>query len=211
MNSGCTPRRFSAQRVANVEPATETCEHAIAAMTRHRGAACDNQGGAEKEGRHMTTDRLLEIATRFEREAEAFINLIEQCGAETWQAECPGEDWPIGGVAEHVAGGMRFHVGHIVRMANGRPLLPVTMDQIHASNLSHASSNPDIDETLGALRANAGRLAGIIRDLTPAQLENTAPIPFLADDVLSTQELIERIVIPHVTQHADSIRRAIEG
>jgi hypothetical protein len=52
---------------------------------------------------------------------------------------------------------MTFHTDYVARMARGRPIPQVTMDQINESNRDNESANPDRTATLEALRANRDR------------------------------------------------------
>ncbi|HUG13411.1 MAG TPA: DinB family protein [Thermomicrobiales bacterium] len=152
------------------------------------------------------------LASRFEQAGSAFIALIAECTPEQWQTVCPDEGWPVGAIARHVAGGMQFHAGHIIRMARGRPVAQVTMDQIHESNRENETANPNHAEALAALRANRDRLVGIIRHLSDEQLALSQPVPFFNNgETLTTRDMIERIATGHVRAHMDSVRAVVDG
>ena len=106
---------------------------------------------------------------------------------------------------------MHFHAGHIVRMARGRPIVQVTMEQINESNREHETANPDRTNVLAELRANSDRLVTIIRGLNDEQLALSQPIPFVNDGaVLTVQAMIEDIAIWHVDAHLTSVREVLE-
>lgn len=153
-----------------------------------------------------------DLASSFESAVDAFIALAERCTPALWQAVTPGEGWSVGAIARHVAGGMQFHAGHIVRMARGKPIVQITMDQINESNRENESALPDQDEVLAALRANRDRLSGIIRSLTDEQLDRSQPIPFINDgQVMTTADMIEHVAIRHTNTHMDSVLSVVES
>lgn len=152
------------------------------------------------------------LAESFDAASDDFIALVERCSPQQWRMVCLAEGRPVGAVARHVAGGMQFHAGHILRMARDRPVVQVTMDQIDESNRENRTAEPDREEVLAALRANRDRLAGMIRDLSDEQLSRSQPIPFVNEgDVMTTAEVIERIAIWHVNTHMDSVRATVDA
>jgi hypothetical protein len=161
------------------------------------------------KGRTMS-DSAERLAAWFERASDDFIELVEGCSPEQWRAACPIEGWPVGAVARHVAGGMQFHASHIARMARGRSIVQVTMDQIHESNRENETAEPDHAEVLATLRANRDRLSGLILGLSDDQLALSQPIPFVNDgEVLTTADMIQHIAIWHVDTHMASVRAVV--
>lgn len=156
------------------------------------------------------TGRSTQLAAHFSEVSAAFVTFAENCAAEQWRTLCPDVGWTVGASAEHVAGGMRFHAGHIVRMAGGRPIVQITMDQIDEHNRVYEGVTPDQAATVAALRANSARLAEIVSGLTDEQLALAQPIPFVnGGQVMSTAQMIEYIAIWHVETHHASMADAI--
>ena len=96
----------------------------------------------------------------------------------------------------------------------GRGEIPtVTMEMVHADNAAHAAAHasPDKPETLALLRHNTAVAVDILRSLSDAQLEQTAPLPLLGGQPVSAQMIIEIVLIGHIQGYPHSHLPNIEA
>jgi hypothetical protein len=155
------------------------------------------------------SERARALADRFEHANHELIATVEACSDAAWRAKTTGEDWTVGVVAHHVAEAHRAISGLVELRAKGQPLPNVTMDMIHQGNAAHAKQQANCTkaETLALLRQNGSAALGIVRGLSDAQLDGSAPV--LGGAPMTLQQVIERILIGHVQDHHSSIRTAI--
>ncbi|HLZ68683.1 MAG TPA: maleylpyruvate isomerase N-terminal domain-containing protein [Dehalococcoidia bacterium] len=152
------------------------------------------------------------LARRFEQsatEAEAEIAAIPDV---RWDALCAAEGWPVAVVACHVAEGHRFIAGAIRRAAGLCEIDPLGGEDIHTINARHAREHFAVakDEVLRASHENTAYLAGIIRALTPEQLERTRELA-PGRPRLSVRQIVELAACGHIENHMQSVRAAVRG
>ena len=157
------------------------------------------------------SERAEAIAAQVEQATGELAAAIEQSSDEQWRAACAGEGWSIGVTAHHVADahvGAAF--GFIQMVAAGQPVPPITMEMVDQGNAQHAEQNVNCtkSETLELLRRNAATVTGAIRGFTDEQLDRTAPMAFANGAPMSTQQLIQIVILDSTHQHLESIRSA---
>jgi hypothetical protein len=154
------------------------------------------------------SERAAGLAAAFERANGELIQALKACSEDQLKLVCESEGWPVTVAAHHVASSTGPLTRLITLMANGQPLPAISMDMINAGNAQHAEefANVGRQETLDLLRQESDAAANLIRGFTDEQLDRTAPMAFAGGAPWSTADLIERILIAHPTQHAQSIR-----
>lgn len=148
------------------------------------------------------------LAQRLEQANRQLIALIEACSADDWRKFVEKEGRTVGVVAHHVGAAYLVETELIEGLARGTNIPALNWHTIDEMNANHAQQHarPTREETVELLRRNSQIAIRCIRDLDDAQLQRRSRLPFMGDEPVSTQELIEQAVIGHVHGH----RRAIE-
>jgi hypothetical protein len=148
-----------------------------------------------------------QLASTYEQACREFNNMVDKLSDADWK-KLTTEKWTVAAVAHHVAGGHAAISGLVQVIAKGQPLPALTMDMIHANNAKHAKDfeNASKTETLSLLKENSTKAAGIVRGLSDAELDRTAPL--LGGPPMSAAQAVEGILINHVNEHLGSIRAA---
>lgn len=149
------------------------------------------------------------LADRFEQVNKEMVATVERCSDGQWKTNTAAETWPVGVVAHHVAQSLAAIAGLVQKVATGQPLPPLTMDMIHEMNMEHAKQHAHCtkDETLTLLRKNGATAAGAIRGLSDEQLDRSGSL--LGGPPMTTQQVVERVLIGHVQEHHGSIRATV--
>jgi hypothetical protein len=157
------------------------------------------------------SERAAALAAAFERANSELIELVEPLTAEQWRAITQAEGWPVAVTAHHVAVSHPSLFGLAQLVANGQEVPPITMEMIDAANAEHALEFAHVShaETLDLLRREGAAVASGLRGLTDEQLARSAPMAFAGGQPWTAQELIERIVIHHPSEHGASIKATI--
>jgi uncharacterized damage-inducible protein DinB len=153
-----------------------------------------------------------ELAWRFEQTAAAAEAEIAAISDADWAALCAAEGWSVGVTACHIAEGNRFIAGAIQRTAGVSQTDPLGGEDIHTVNARHAAQHAAVgkSEVLAVFRENVAYLAGIIRALTPEQLERSRELA-PGRPPLTVRQLIEQAANGHIVNHLQSIRTAVSG
>jgi hypothetical protein len=153
------------------------------------------------------SQRAKELAERFRSFNNEMIAFVENCSAENWKRVCPGEQWPVGVVARHVAAGHYRAVGLAKMIVSGKALPELTNEAIDQSNAQHAEKHAGCtkEEVLGLLRENGSSLVDFVSELDDADLDRTAQLT-LVGGTISTQQFVENIVILSATEHLENMK-----
>jgi hypothetical protein len=140
------------------------------------------------------------IATRLEQANAEIIRAVESISDERWTAPCPDDGRQINVVAHHVAASHTAVAGIVQLAAQGGPMPPITMDDIHQGNAAHAQEQAGCSkaETLELLRTNGAAAAAMVRGLSDEQFQRS--VQFMGGDTQPVQ-IAENILIGHVTSH----------
>src|SRR5579859_7650929 len=72
------------------------------------------------------------LAEQFEAVNAAIRDLVAGCSEQIWHMRCPGEEWPIGVVAHHIALTQPAFLNLLTILAAGEVLAPrVSIDVVH--------------------------------------------------------------------------------
>ena len=150
-------------------------------------------------------------ATQFEDLSQQFIASVERYTPAQMQLICEGEQCTVAALASHIAEGHPVIADWVVTAAAGGPLPSVTMDDIDAMNAEQVArdANRPKDEILAALRENGAAAASIIRGLDDNALDRSMHFTLVGRDV-STEWLVQNILINELVHHPASIRAACE-
>ena len=146
----------------------------------------------------------LEIACA---EGAAFIR--DQAPAH-WGQVVPGEEWPVGVVARHIASGSGLFTRWVEQVLAGGPVGTSRAD-IDAANAAEARRPPTDPATVEReLLAGAGQLAALIR-VVPAEVLEREVVFAPANGALMTGEAICRVPARHVRTHLANMVAAVSA
>jgi hypothetical protein len=158
----------------------------------------------------IMSQRAEEIVKRFTTFNNEMIAFVENCPEKDWSKVCSGENWPVGVVARHVAASHYRALG-LAKMIVARKQLPeLSRENIDQANAEHAAKHADCtkDEVLGLLRENGSAISEYIAGLDDDDLDRTGRLA-VAGGAVSTQQVVENIIIQSATEHLASLRAAI--
>ena len=159
--------------------------------------------------RIVMNHRSEELAERFTAFNNDVIAFVENCPEEDWNKVCAGENWPVGVVARHVAASHYRALGLARMIVEGKPLPELSREAIDEANAKHAEKHAGCtrDEVLGLLRENGSAIAGYLAGLDDADLDRTGNLA-LAGGAISTQQVIDNIIIQSASEHLASLKAA---
>jgi len=160
--------------------------------------------------RIVMSQRSEELAERFTAFNNEVISFVENCLEKDWNKVCAGENWPVGVVARHVAAG-HYRVLALAKMiVEGKPLPELSHEAIDEANAQHAEKHAGCtrDEVLGLLRKNGSAISGYLAGLDDADLDRTGNLA-LAGGAISTQQVIDNIIIKSASEHLASLKAAV--
>ena len=157
------------------------------------------------------SQRATELAERFLSFNNDMIAFVENCSEENWKKVCPGEQWPVGVVARHVAAGHYRAVGLAKMIVAGKELPELTDETIDQSNAQHADKHASCtkEEVLGLLRENGTSLAGFVTELDDAALDRSGQLAVVGGTI-STQQFVENIIILSASEHFKNMKTATD-
>jgi hypothetical protein len=149
------------------------------------------------------------LATRFEEASKDFANKIERLNDQEWRAKTPEEGWTVAATAHHAAGSTAPISMMVQAAATGSEMPSITMDGLHQMNADHAKqfANCSREETLALIRQTTGPAASIVRGLSDEQLNGKAMLPIGME--MTAEQIIENVLIGHITGHGASIGAAL--
>jgi hypothetical protein len=151
------------------------------------------------------------LAERLERGASALIALASGLTDAEWQTRIPGDGRKVGVIVHHVASVYPLEIQLAQMLAQGQPIVGVTMANVHEMNAGHAKDYDGVtkEAALTLLAENSAAAAAAIRALTDAQLDTAAPASLYGDAPLTAQFLLEDHAVRHSYHHAARIRAAL--
>lgn len=156
------------------------------------------------------SQRAQELVQRFEAANDAMIHYIAACSEEELNKITSGEGWSVRVAAHHIAASHEPVAGLAYLLATGGELPPLTMEIIHQMNAQHAATHADVSKTtvIDDLRQNGAKAAAMVAGLSDEQLDRSAHLGTFGA-TMSAQQVIENILISHVTYHLDSIKATV--
>lgn len=153
--------------------------------------------------------RAKQLAERLRAFNADIIAFVEGCSEQHWKKTCAKEEWPVGVTARHIASG-HFEAVELARMlVKGEKLPEFTMDQLVEMANAHARQHAGCtrDEVLGLLRRNGAALVDFAAGLSDVELDRSGHLA-LAGGKLSTQQLIEAVILNSGGEHFASMKAA---
>jgi hypothetical protein len=152
------------------------------------------------------------LAKQFEAKAAEMTGVIKGLSDADWKKTTAAEKWSVGVTAHHVAGGHEGILGLVKTVAAGRSISNFTMAMLDEGNAKHARDHAACTkaETLALHEKGAAAAAAAVRALSDAELDQKGTV--LAEmPAMTTQQVIEGILINHVNDHMGSIRKTAGG
>lgn len=151
------------------------------------------------------------LAERLEQGARALAAFANGLTAAEWQARVPGDGRAIGVIVHHVASVYPLEIQLAQGLAAGKPLVGVTMQDVHTMNAGHARDNDGVtkEAALELLRINSAAAAAAIRALSDAQLDSAAPASLYFDAPITCQFMLEDHAVRHSYHHLARARAAL--
>jgi hypothetical protein len=162
----------------------------------------------------MTNDRSQAhaLADRLEKGAIALAGFAGTLCDEEWQFRVPGDGRKVGVVVHHVASVYPLEIELALKLAFGRRITGVTMNDVHTMNANHATEHDSVTKAaaLDLLRRNSVAAADAIQELSDEHLAVAAPVSLYADAPLTCQFMLEDHAVRHSYHHLAIIRRALK-
>jgi len=150
------------------------------------------------------------LAKQFEAKAAEMTEAIEKLNEADWKKVTGAEKWSVGVTAHHAAGAHEGILGIVKAVAAGQSLPNLTMPMLDEMNTKHASEHASCTkaETLALHKKGAAAAAAAVRGLSDAELDRSGTV-LTGMPAMTTQQIIEGILINHVNEHLGSIRATV--
>ena len=149
------------------------------------------------------------LAEQFAMLNRNIIAWVEGCPDALWQRDC-GDDTRTAGVVAHHIASSYLPISQLAGLvANGQPLPTLTEEMFHQGNAQHVATFAGCTQTQvrDLLVANGETAITMISQLSQDQLAREAHFSLFGATV-STQTLIENMLIGHASNHFTSIQVA---
>jgi len=146
--------------------------------------------------------RTIDLAERFKALNNEMIAFVENCSDENWRKVCPGEQWPVGVVARHVAASHFGALGLVKMIVAGEKLPDLSGAAIDQMNVKHADKHRNCtrDEVLKTLRENGGSGVDYVAGLGDADLDRIGHVAAAGGD-LTVEQIFENIILRSAGEH----------
>jgi uncharacterized damage-inducible protein DinB len=152
------------------------------------------------------------LAKQFETKAAEMTGAITKLSDADWKKVTSAEKWSVGVTAHHVAGGHEGILGIVKTIASGQSIPNFTMALLDELNAKHAREQAGCTkaETLALHEKGAAAAAATVRALSDAELDRSGTV-LTGVPPMTTQQVVEGILISHITGHLGSIRETVAG
>jgi hypothetical protein len=152
------------------------------------------------------------LAKQFEAKAAEMTGAITKLSDADWKKVTSAEKWSVGVTAHHVAGGHEGILGIVKTIASGQSIPNFTMALLDELNAKHAREQAGCTkaETLALHEKGAAAAAATVRALSDAELDRSGTV-LTGVPPMTTQQVVEGILISHITGHLGSIRETVGG
>ena len=150
------------------------------------------------------------LAKQFEMKAAELSKAISQLSDAEWKKVTTAEKWPVGVTAHHVAGSHEPISGIVKTVAAGQSIPNFTMAMLDESNAKHAREFAGCykAETLALHEKGVATAAAVVRKLSDAELERSGTV-LTGMPPMTTQQVVEGVLISHIGEHLGSIRATV--
>ncbi len=159
----------------------------------------------------MASERAVALADDFAAANAEAVAFARSCSDTAWALPVPGEGWTVGVVLHHVAEGHEHGREWLAQMARGDGVAETAAD-IDRANAAHAARAETARpaETVDLLEANGARLEALLRSLSDADLDRSAPFGPADGRMVPTMDLAA-VAARHTREHLAHARAAAAG
>jgi hypothetical protein len=152
------------------------------------------------------------LAKQFEAKAAEMTAALAKLSDADWKKVTAAEKWPVGVTAHHVAGGHEAIAGIVKTIASGQSIPNFTGAMLDEMNAKHAREHAACTkaETLALHEKGAAAAAATVRALSDADLGRSGTV-LTGMPPMTAQQVVEGILINHITDHLGSIRKTVGG
>lgn len=154
--------------------------------------------------------RAKELAARFEQINQDVINMVS--GATDLSVPCPSEGWTAAAVAAHIGGAHRGILEGLIQPIIAGQEIPATVGPSDEGNARQAAENATLprDQVLTLVRDHGAMVTAYLRSLSDDDLDRTVILPFFGENPVTAELVVERVLIGHAADHANSLRQGLE-
>lgn len=151
------------------------------------------------------------LAKQFEAKAGEMTGTLKKLSEADWQKVTAAEKWSVGVTAHHVAGAHEAIAGMAKTIGSGQTLPHFTMAMLDEMNAQHAKEFVGCTqaETLALHQNGAANAAAIVRGLADGELDRNGVL-LTGMPAMSVQQIVEGVLINHISEHLDSIRATVK-
>jgi hypothetical protein len=150
------------------------------------------------------------LAKQFEVKAGEMTAAIDKLSDADWKKVTTAEKWSVGVTAHHVAGAHEPIAGIAKTVASGQAMPHFTMAMLDESNAKHAKDFAGCTkaETLALHQKGVASAAAVVRGLSDSELDRSGVV-LTGNPAMSVQQIVEGILINHISEHLGSIRATV--
>ena len=153
--------------------------------------------------------RVEELASQFEALTASAVQTVEASDESRWQNKSSAEGWTAAALAHHFASGLEPINGLVQGMAAGAELPPLTPEMLESANVANAQEHAAAEKqaVVSMLKQNSEAALSALRQLSDEQLAKSA---VLFGNTMSTEQVVQAILIGHVDEHLASFKATVE-
>ena len=147
------------------------------------------------------------LAKQLEAKAAEMTGVIARLSDADWKKTTAAEQWPVGVTAHHIASGHQGILRLVKTIAAGQSVPNFTMAVLDEMNANHAREHAGCTKA-ETLALHAQGAAAAVRALSDAELDRSGTV-LAGAPPMTTQQVVEHILINHITDHLGSIRKTV--
>ncbi len=152
------------------------------------------------------------LAKQFEAKVQEATAVLDKVSDADWKKVTSAEKWPVCVVAHHIATGHEGIAGLVKSAASGQHKPSFGSKELDQMNAQHAKDFANVGkaETVTLHKKNAATAATMVRGLDDAALARSAE-PLKGMSAMTTEQMIQAILIGHIDEHLGSIRKTVSA
>jgi len=156
------------------------------------------------------SQRVQELVQQFTTANDSLIQYIEGCTESELDQVTGGEGWSVRVTAHHIAVSHEPVAGLALLIATGQPLPALTGEMFHQMNAQHATEHTGVSKAavLETLRSGGAKAAAMVSGISDDALASVGHLALINGEI-STQGVIEGILIGHIDSHLGSIKATV--
>lgn len=156
------------------------------------------------------SQRTQALVQRFNTANAELISYIAGCTEEELDRITVDEGWSVRVTAHHLAVSHEPVAGLAQLVGHGQPLPTLTLEMFHHGNAQHAAEYATVSKQtiLDTLQRGGTQAGAIVSGLSDEALDRAGHFSLLNADI-TAQDVIENILIGHISSHLASIKTAV--